>query len=114
MGIFDREDDEKEVTIKPGEKKSSSGNRKETRLESEVESKVVSKNTDSNDKVSSVASGSTVSNNDASSNEGNIGLEDVYRQNERIIELLEEISGNSNKDEEDDNGDYNGDIDGVL
>lgn len=81
MGIFDSDSSEKEVKISPGEEKKE----KETRLRNEVESKVV----DSDDGVT---------------------REDLHRQNERIIELLEELTGEENGDEEK----FSGDVSGVL
>ena len=108
MGIFDNDESEEEVQISPDQQ--SAGN--EGRLKSEVESKVVSNSSDGGSTVSSVASGSQVSEEDSSKD---IGIEDVYRQNERIIELLEEISNNSNDDEEgEDDQEFSGDVDGVL
>lgn len=113
MGIFDDDGSEEEVQISPNQESAVN----EGRLKSEVESKVVqdkgSKNGEGDGKkVSNVASGSQVSEGDSSKD---VGIEDVYRQNERIIELLEEISGNSKDDEDsDDNQDFSGDVDGVL
>ena len=81
MGIFDSDSSEEEVKISPGEEDEG----KETRLRNEVESKVV----DSDDGVTN---------------------EDLHRQNERIIELLEELTGEENEDEEE----FSGDVSGVL
>ena len=112
MGIFDSSDNsEEEVTINPSE--TSSQSRDESKLRSEVESKVVPGSKKNDDTVSSVASGSTVS--EKKSKE--IGMEDVYRQNERIIELLEQLTGNDKNDEmeqNNDNEDFDGDLNGVL
>lgn len=104
MGIFDDDESEEEVQISPNQE--SAGN--EGRLKSEVESKVVSDNGETGSTVSSVASGSQVSQEDSSKS---IDIEDVYRQNERIIELLEEISSDEDTGDEQD---FSGDVDGVL
>ena len=114
MGIFDSDESEDEVQISPSEEPS----RNEGKLKSEVESKVVpggsekKNNTQSEETdITSVASGSQVSNKKSSKN---IGIEDVYRQNERIIELLEDIADDSNNDDDSDSQDFSGDVDGVL
>jgi hypothetical protein len=104
MGIFDDDESEEEVQIRPNQE--FAGN--EGRLKSEVESKVVSDNGETGSTVSSVASGSQVSQEDSSKS---IDIEDVYRQNERIIELLEEISSDEDTGDEQD---FSGDVDGVL
>ena len=113
MGIFDSDESEDEVQISPSEEPS----RNEGKLKSEVESKVVPGGSEKNNTqseetdITSVASGSQVSNKKSSKN---IGIEDVYRQNERIIELLEDIADDSNNDNDSDSQDFSGDVDGVL
>jgi len=114
MGIFDSGESEDEVQISPNEEGSSNNGK----LKSEVESKVVSggseKNNGQSDEtdISGVASGSQVSNKKSSKN---IGVEDVYRQNERIIELLEDIAEDSkNDDDGSESQDFSGGVDGVL
>lgn len=116
MGLFDK--DEKsgsdEVMINPED--NGSQRRNESKLKTEVEDKVVdgSSSTNSGDKVSSVASGSQVSNN---GNSKNVDVEDVYRQNERIIELLEKLTNEDRKNEkkkEKDDENFDGDLNGVL
>ena len=124
MGIFDRDDSSnEEVTINPNEN-TSAASRNESKLKSEVESKVVpgsskSRENDSSSTVSSVASGSTVSNTGSTKE---VGVEDVYRQNERIIELLEKLAGEKNNESNDGknssseqkNEEFDGDLNGVL
>jgi len=122
MGIFDRDDSsDEEVAINPDEN-TSTASRNESKLKSEVESKVVpgsnkSSEESSSSTVSSVASGSTVSNKGSSKN---ISVEDVYRQNERIIELLEGIAGEENNNDNNENSsseqneEFDGDLNGVL
>jgi hypothetical protein len=114
MGIFDSDESEEEVQISPDEETT-----QESKLKSEVESKVVpgsiKNDGDESSTVSSVGSGSQVSRKSSSKD---VGIEDVYRQNERIIELLEEISGgkdndeNSSESKKDD--EFDGDLNGVL
>ena len=112
MGIFDSSDNsEEEVTINPSETSNQGGN--ESKLKSEVESKVVpGSKKKSDDTVSSVASGSTVSEKQSK----DVGMEDVYRQNERIIELLEQLTGNDKKQatEQSNEDEFDGDLNGVL
>jgi hypothetical protein len=115
MGIFDSDESEEEVQISPNEETST----QESKLKSEVESKVVpggsKKDGDESSTVSSVGSGSQVSRKSSSKD---VGIEDVYRQNERIIELLEEISdgkdNNENSSESKKKDEFDGDLNGVL
>ena len=109
MGIFDSDKSEEEVQINPSNEESSTG----SKLKSEVESKVVPGSDDGNDStVSSVASGSKVSNKDSNRD---ISVEDVYRQNERIIELLEKLTDSDDRSKtEDNNENFDGDLNGVL
>lgn len=116
MGIFEGgNDSEEEVKINPGNNDS----RANGKLRGEVESKVVEKSgSNSNDsKVSSVASGKQVS----GTQEKNVSLDDVYRQNEKIINLLEQIAKNGNKKKVDnstkpknEDEEFDGGLDGVL
>ncbi|MFB6159301.1 MAG: hypothetical protein ABEJ95_06635 [Candidatus Nanohalobium sp.] len=105
MGIFDREDDTDEVKISPR-----SGEKSESRLKDEVEDEIV----DRNGSEKSSSRGKQIrerSNSHGKSTFGDDGvsLEDVHRQNKRIIELLEELNGeDSNTEEQDMEGDLNG------
>lgn len=88
------DDSEDEVEIK-----ASSGNDvEEAELKNEVESKF--------------GSGASSSSTDSKSS-SSVSLEDVHRQNEKIISMLEELtdSGSSNETEDDFSG---GGLDGVL
>jgi len=115
MGIFDSDDSsEEEVQISPNDGNSETA-RNESKLKSEVESKVVSGGSrrDEDSTVLSVASGSQVSRGSSSED---VSVEDVYRQNERIIELLEEITGDSKNESKNDSGneEFDGELNGVL
>lgn len=83
MGLFDNTDndsrDEVRVNVSEDRQKDASGGDRGGSLRSEVESKVAS------DTSSPDPSGSRTS-------KSSVGLEDIYDQNRRIIELLEEMS----------------------
>lgn len=91
------EDGEDEVEIKASTQVDSNNDSDETELMNEVESKFGRDNSGS------------------SSSEGSdsVSLEEVHRQNEKIISMLEELTGSKNSDVEDDFSTGDG-LDGVL
>ncbi len=119
MGIFDSDNSEDEVKISPDE-----GAEDEGLLKDEVETEIVSDSDrdGSRNGNSSSSSGSergrkirerSNSNGKSTFGEDSVSLEDVHRQNERIIELLKELNeDNSNKD--DGEQEMEGDLNGVL
>jgi hypothetical protein len=109
MGIFDS-DSEEEVKISPEDEPENT-----SRLKDEVETEIMD---DSNSEKSSrgqkIMEKSRQKTKDGKKSVGSsdVSLEDVHRQNKRIIELLESIAGEDI--EEDDQEDVTGDLDGVL
>ena len=93
MGILDKvnnseeqsSDSREEVTINPVQEESRGEEKDESRLKKEAEKELT---------------GSS-----------EVSLEDVHRQNERIIELLEQVT---DEPVEEDEGDQRGGLDGVL
>lgn len=92
MGFLGEENGEDEVEIKASEQEES---RDETELKQEVESKF----------------GST-SSAKASSTDSSVNLEDLHRQNEKIISMLEDMS--EDEKSSDDNSISGDGLDGVL
>ncbi|MFB6099631.1 MAG: hypothetical protein ABEK16_00005 [Candidatus Nanohalobium sp.] len=123
MGIFDSDDSEDEVTISPN-----SENQEESHLEDEVESKIVggsgkesseSRSSGSSSDSSRGSRGRQMrerSNSKGKSTFGDDGvsLKDIHRQNERIIELLEELNGEGSNTEKGEQSEMSGDLNGVL
>ena len=121
MGIFDNNEDD-EVEISP------SGEEEESNLRDEVETEIVGDSGSEESSESSTKSrrgremrerstrsrgnnsqkrgSSSVSTRGSSSD---VSLDDIHRQNERIIELLEELNGETSNTENE-----GGDFDGVL
>jgi len=89
------DDGEDEVEIKASTQVDSTSD-EETELMNEVESK-----------FGSDSSGSS------SSKDSDVSLEEVHRQNEKIISMLEDLTGSKNSDGEDDFSTGDG-LDGVL
>jgi hypothetical protein len=92
MGFLGEESGEDEVEIKASEQEEL---RDETELKQEVESKFAD-------------SGSA----SVSSTDSSVSLEDIHRQNEKIISMLEDMSDDEQKD--DDNSISGDGLDGVL
>ena len=92
MGFLGEDSEEDEVEIKASGQEES---REETELKQEVESKFGS------------SGSSTVSSTDSS-----VDLEDIHRQNEKIISMLEEMSDDEKETE--DNSISGDGLDGVL
>lgn len=91
------DDGEDEVEIKASTQVDSNNDSDETELMNEVESKF----------------GRDSSGSSSSEGSGSVGLEEVHRQNEKIISMLEELTGSKNSDVEDDFSTGDG-LDGVL
>lgn len=116
MGIFDS-DSEEEVKISPDENES----RGESKLKDEVETEIVGGGSASSEDKTRSSRGrdmrkkSNSTGKSSFTDDKEISLEDIHEQNERIIELLESISGEnvSTENNEDDN-DVTGDLNGVL
>lgn len=116
MGIFDS-DSEEEVKISPSDKES----RGESKLKDEIETEIVGGGSASREDKPKSSRGrdmrkrSNSSGKNSFTDDKDVSLEDIHEQNERIIELLEDISGEkiSNENEEDDE-DVTGDLNGVL
>lgn len=116
MGIFDSESDE-EVKISPSDNDS----REESKLKEEVETEIVGQSSGSekeNDSRSSrgrdIRKRSNSSGKSSFTENNEVDLEDIHKQNERIIELLENISGEKLSNENKDDNDVTGDLNGVL
>jgi hypothetical protein len=109
MGIFDSDDSEDEVKISPDE------GEEESRLKDEVETEIVdasSKDNSTNDNAGSER-GRKIRERSNSRGKNTFGgekvsLEDIHKQNERIIELLEELSGEDSNEQQEMEGDLNG------
>lgn len=112
MGIFDGGSEEDEVKISPGEEEEVS----EGRLKDEVETEIVGNKDKSGSKTSGSERGRKIREKSTSGKKSvsssGVSLEDVHRQNERIIELLEDLANtkSSGQDEEE----FSGDLNGVL
>jgi hypothetical protein len=91
------DDGEDEVEIKASTQVDSNNDSEETELMNEVESKF----------------GRDSSGSSSSEGSGSVSLEEVHRQNEKIISMLEELTGSKNSDVEDDFSTGDG-LDGVL
>lgn len=98
MGILGDEEEESvdEVKISASDGSSNEG---EADLMNEVESKFGSSSSKSNDKGNSSSS---------------VNLDDIHRQNEKIISLLEDIKEDSSDEVEADEDMIGGDMNGVL
>ena len=93
MGLFDRDEDSAKEEVRVDVRDSGSS-KKETRLKKEVNSKVAGSDSDSAAESSSSSSRVTTrsTSSRSSSTNSSISMEDIHGQNEKIIELLEQLT----------------------